>query len=68
MYLTAVPGGEWPENSGLWPAWRVEDYHPFEGGPVCELSSLTDSAAVTVRVSGGLYEGVAATVLAALRA
>ena len=67
IFLTAVPGGEWLENSGLWPAWRVEDCHGFEGGPVCELSGLTASAAVTVRASAGLYEGVPAVVLAAFR-
>ena len=65
VFLTAVPGGEWLERSGLWPAWRVEDCHGFEGGPVCDLSAQTEAAAVTVRVGGGHYEGVAATVLAA---
>ena len=67
VYITAVPGGEWLENSGLWPAWRVEDCNSYEGGTVCELSALTDSAAVTVRVFGGLREGGPATVLAAFR-
>jgi hypothetical protein len=67
VFLIAVPGGEWIESSGLWPAWRAEDCHGFEGGPVCELSSVTDSAAVTLRVSGGVYVGVPAIVMRAFQ-
>ena len=62
--LTVVPGGEWVESTGLWPAWRAEDCHGWEGGPVCELSSLTESSAVFIRVGGQAREGAVAAVLA----
>ena len=67
VYLATVSRREWLENSGLRPAWRAENCHSTGVGPVCEPSVLTDVAAATVRVGGGRYEGVTATVLAAFR-
>jgi len=59
-----VPGGAWAPGTNLWGGLGAERCGPFEGGPICELSSAVGSAGVYVAATGTVYEGVPTKVLA----
>lgn len=66
--LTAVPGGEWVEHSGLRAGWAGEECTGWEGVRTCDLSVMVGSTAVIVsvdRVAPEVPDGIGAFVVEA---
>ncbi len=62
--VSAVPGAQWLEASGLWLGWRAQECYNYEGGPLCELSTITEAAAVNISASSHERDDIAALALA----
>ena len=64
--LTAVPGGEWVERSGLRAGWAGEECTGWEGNRICDLSKMVGSTAVAVtvrRIADPVTDGIGASVI-----
>ena len=67
IFLTAVPGGEWVERSGLRAGWAGEECSEWEGARTCHLSMMVGSTAVMVsvdRLVDAVPDGTGASVVA----
>lgn len=64
LSVSAVPGAQWLEASGLWQGWGEQACDGGEGGPLCELSTITETAAVNISASSHYRDDIAALALA----